>query len=77
MTRSMTRKWRGGWQMPDDPLTPAEEAFRELLQDPRGYARWAARVRSRWLAQRQRQGQDARSKPTRGRRNLVAAGPIR
>jgi hypothetical protein len=34
----------------DDPLTPAEQAFRDLLQKPAEFARWAADVRAQWEA---------------------------
>lgn len=32
----------------DDPLTPAELAFRRLLADPQALHRWAERARQRW-----------------------------
>ncbi len=33
---------------PDDPPSPAESEFITLLQDPRAYSRWAAKVRREW-----------------------------
>lgn len=35
---------------PEDPLTPAELAFRALLESPRQLAEWAATVRAHWHA---------------------------
>lgn len=32
----------------DDPPTEAEERFLTLLQDPRRYPKWAAKVRAEW-----------------------------
>jgi uncharacterized membrane protein YjjP (DUF1212 family) len=33
-----------------DDLSEAERAFRELIADPKAYAKWAAEVRVAWLA---------------------------
>lgn len=33
-------------------LSPAEQAFRELLADPKAYGKWAARVRAEWRRKR-------------------------
>jgi hypothetical protein len=34
----------------DPPLTPAEQAFRELIARPKEYAKWAADTRRAWAA---------------------------
>lgn len=36
--------------MIDEPLTPAEQDFRALLETPGRYAVWAAECRARWEA---------------------------
>jgi hypothetical protein len=36
----------------DDPLTPAELAFRELVRNPRRFAAFAEACRLRWVARK-------------------------
>lgn len=38
--------------MTDDPPSPAERAFLDLLRRPAAYARWAAQVRAEWVARK-------------------------
>lgn len=38
--------------MTDDPPSPAERAFLDLLRRPVAYSRWAAQVRAEWVARK-------------------------